>query len=84
MIPLDSAVSSMLLSKIMASGGVMILDERRLQTNSFEDCFLEPVLRDDIQKIWGLVPKTEHHKQTPLSEFFNGSWLSCIMSIKEL
>ncbi|GJS71269.1 root hair defective 3-like protein isoform X1 [Tanacetum coccineum] len=32
---------------------------------------LEPVLREDIQKIWDSVPKPEHHKQTPLSEFFN-------------
>ncbi|KAK9066113.1 hypothetical protein SSX86_015515 [Deinandra increscens subsp. villosa] len=32
---------------------------------------LEPVLREDIQKIWDSVPKPEAHKQTPLSEFFN-------------
>lgn len=32
---------------------------------------LEPVLREDIQKIWDSVPKPPAHKQTPLSEFFN-------------
>ncbi|XP_071689948.1 protein ROOT HAIR DEFECTIVE 3-like [Rutidosis leptorrhynchoides] len=32
---------------------------------------LEPVLREDIQKIWDSVPKPEAHKQTPLSAFFN-------------
>ncbi|KAK2653229.1 hypothetical protein Ddye_013085 [Dipteronia dyeriana] len=32
---------------------------------------LEPVLREDIQKIWDSVPKPEAHKKTPLSEFFN-------------
>ncbi|KAI5336838.1 hypothetical protein L3X38_016107 [Prunus dulcis] len=32
---------------------------------------LEPVLREDIQKIWDSVPKPESHKETPLSEFFN-------------
>nr|GEV70739.1 protein root hair defective 3-like [Tanacetum cinerariifolium] len=32
---------------------------------------LEPVLREDIQKIWDTVPKPEAHKHTPLSEFFN-------------
>ncbi|KAL8217358.1 hypothetical protein R6Q57_020731 [Mikania cordata] len=32
---------------------------------------LEPVLREDIQKIWDSVPKPEAHKHTPLSEFFN-------------
>ncbi|KAG6469468.1 hypothetical protein ZIOFF_074185 [Zingiber officinale] len=32
---------------------------------------LEPVLREDIQKIWDNVPKPEAHKDTPLSEFFN-------------
>ncbi|PWA50185.1 root hair defective protein [Artemisia annua] len=32
---------------------------------------LEPVLREDIQKIWDSVPKPEAHKQTPLSTFFN-------------
>ncbi|XP_051135155.1 protein ROOT HAIR DEFECTIVE 3 homolog 1-like isoform X2 [Andrographis paniculata] len=32
---------------------------------------LEPVLREDIQKIWDAVPKPEAHKETPLSEFFN-------------
>ncbi|KAH7686487.1 RHD3/Sey1 protein [Dioscorea alata] len=32
---------------------------------------LEPVLREDIQKIWDSVPKPEVHKETPLSEFFN-------------
>ncbi|XP_022721539.1 protein ROOT HAIR DEFECTIVE 3-like isoform X2 [Durio zibethinus] len=32
---------------------------------------LEPVLREDIQKIWDSVPKPEAHKETPLSEFFN-------------
>ncbi|XP_055819921.1 protein ROOT HAIR DEFECTIVE 3-like [Solanum dulcamara] len=32
---------------------------------------LEPVLREDIQKIWDSVPKTQAHEETPLSEFFN-------------
>ncbi|MED6208260.1 hypothetical protein PIB30_117609 [Stylosanthes scabra] len=32
---------------------------------------LEPILRDDIQKIWDAVPKPQAHKYTPLSEFFN-------------
>ncbi|KAJ4957814.1 hypothetical protein NE237_024925 [Protea cynaroides] len=32
---------------------------------------LEPILREDIQKIWDSVPKPEAHKATPLSEFFN-------------
>ncbi|KAL1533455.1 Cell wall protein rhd3 [Salvia divinorum] len=32
---------------------------------------LEPILREDIQKIWDSVPKPEAHKETPLSEFFN-------------
>ncbi|KAF7814143.1 protein ROOT HAIR DEFECTIVE 3-like protein 1-like [Senna tora] len=32
---------------------------------------LEPVLREDIQKIWDSVPKPQCHLETPLSEFFN-------------
>ncbi|XP_022724893.1 protein ROOT HAIR DEFECTIVE 3-like isoform X3 [Durio zibethinus] len=32
---------------------------------------LEPVLREDIQKIWDAVPKPQAHKETPLSDFFN-------------
>ncbi|XP_010242217.1 PREDICTED: protein ROOT HAIR DEFECTIVE 3 [Nelumbo nucifera] len=32
---------------------------------------LEPILREDIKKIWDAVPKPEGHKETPLSEFFN-------------
>ncbi|XP_048139463.1 protein ROOT HAIR DEFECTIVE 3-like isoform X2 [Rhodamnia argentea] len=32
---------------------------------------LEPVLREDVQKIWDSVPKPKAHKETPLSEFFN-------------
>lgn len=32
---------------------------------------LEPVLREDIQKIWNAVPKPRAHEETPLSEFFN-------------
>ncbi|KAM7257902.1 hypothetical protein ACFE04_013643 [Oxalis oulophora] len=32
---------------------------------------LEPVLREDIQKIWDGVRKPEAHKNTPLSDFFN-------------
>ncbi|GAB2293387.1 Cell wall protein rhd3 [Dionaea muscipula] len=32
---------------------------------------LEPILRQDIQKIWDSVPKPQVHKETPLSEFFN-------------
>ncbi|XP_020105144.1 protein ROOT HAIR DEFECTIVE 3 homolog 2-like [Ananas comosus] len=33
--------------------------------------YLEPVLREDIQKIWDSVAKPEAHKETALSEFFN-------------
>ncbi|KAJ4846197.1 hypothetical protein Tsubulata_030589 [Turnera subulata] len=33
--------------------------------------YLEPVLREDIEKIWAAVPKPEAHATTPLSEFFN-------------
>ncbi|XP_074288996.1 protein ROOT HAIR DEFECTIVE 3-like isoform X2 [Silene latifolia] len=32
---------------------------------------LEPVLREDIQKIWDSVPKPQAHTDTLLSEFFN-------------
>ncbi|XP_058073929.1 protein ROOT HAIR DEFECTIVE 3-like [Magnolia sinica] len=32
---------------------------------------LEPILREDIQKIWNSVLKPQAHKETPLSEFFN-------------
>lgn len=32
---------------------------------------LEPILRDDVQKIWDSVPKPGKHKDTPLTEFFN-------------
>ncbi|KAL2341507.1 hypothetical protein Fmac_009447 [Flemingia macrophylla] len=32
---------------------------------------LEPILREDIQKIWDAVPKPQAHQHTPLSEFFN-------------
>nr|POE70071.1 protein root hair defective 3 like 2 [Quercus suber] len=32
---------------------------------------LEPVLREDIQKIWVEVPKPQAHENTPLSDFFN-------------
>ncbi|KAG6415812.1 hypothetical protein SASPL_123231 [Salvia splendens] len=32
---------------------------------------LEPILREDVQKIWDSVPKPDAHKETPLSEFFN-------------
>ncbi|GMH03757.1 hypothetical protein Nepgr_005596 [Nepenthes gracilis] len=32
---------------------------------------LEPILRQDIQKIWDSVPKPTVHKETPLSDFFN-------------
>ncbi|XVF40018.1 hypothetical protein PTKIN_Ptkin01aG0078800 [Pterospermum kingtungense] len=33
--------------------------------------YLEPILREDIEKIWNAVSKPESHKDTPLSEFFN-------------
>ncbi|XP_075105488.1 protein ROOT HAIR DEFECTIVE 3 homolog 2 isoform X2 [Nicotiana tabacum] len=33
--------------------------------------YLEPILREDIQKIWDGVRKPQAHKDTPLSEFFN-------------
>ncbi|KAA8537113.1 hypothetical protein F0562_029591 [Nyssa sinensis] len=32
---------------------------------------LEPILREDIQKIWDTVSKPQAHKDTRLSEFFN-------------
>jgi predicted GTPase len=32
---------------------------------------LEPILREDIQKIWDGVPKPHAHKETPLGDFFN-------------
>ncbi|KAL2494043.1 Protein ROOT HAIR DEFECTIVE 3-like protein 2 [Forsythia ovata] len=32
---------------------------------------LEPILREDIQKIWETVPKPQAYKDTPLSEFFH-------------
>ncbi|KAJ4953653.1 hypothetical protein NE237_030485 [Protea cynaroides] len=32
---------------------------------------LEPILREDIQKIWDSVPKPQAHQETPMSEFFN-------------
>lgn len=32
---------------------------------------LEPILREDIQKIWDTVAKPANHQHTPLSEFFN-------------
>ncbi|QCD77264.1 hypothetical protein DEO72_LG1g886 [Vigna unguiculata] len=32
---------------------------------------LEPILREDIQKIWDSVRKPQVHQHTPLSEFFN-------------
>ncbi|CAI0540778.1 unnamed protein product [Linum tenue] len=33
--------------------------------------YLEPILREDVQKIWDSVPKPQAHQDTPLSEFFN-------------
>ncbi|XP_043807746.1 protein ROOT HAIR DEFECTIVE 3 homolog 2 isoform X3 [Manihot esculenta] len=33
--------------------------------------YLEPILREDVQKIWDAVAKSEAHKSTPLSDFFN-------------
>ncbi|CAM8920411.1 unnamed protein product [Rhodiola kirilowii] len=32
---------------------------------------LEPILREDVQKIWDSVPKPAAHKDTPLSDFFH-------------
>eukprot|EP00249_Psilotum_nudum_P021401 c28095_g1_i1 orf=376-2871(-) len=32
---------------------------------------LEPILREDVQKIWDAVPKPVKHQHSPLSEFFN-------------
>ncbi|TKY72348.1 ROOT HAIR DEFECTIVE 3-like 2 [Spatholobus suberectus] len=32
---------------------------------------LEPILKEDIQKIWDAVRKPQAHQHTPLSEFFN-------------
>ncbi|KMZ69075.1 Protein ROOT HAIR DEFECTIVE 3 [Zostera marina] len=31
---------------------------------------LEPILREDIGKIWDSVPKPQEHRDTPLSDFF--------------
>ncbi|XP_065854509.1 protein ROOT HAIR DEFECTIVE 3 homolog 2 [Euphorbia lathyris] len=33
--------------------------------------YLEPVLREDIQKIWNSIAKPDAHKNTPISDFFN-------------
>ncbi|KAE8656247.1 Acid phosphatase [Hibiscus syriacus] len=44
----------------------VIRDKTRTQLEN-----LEPVLREDIQKIWDSVPKPHAHKETPLSDFFN-------------
>ncbi|XP_011096759.1 protein ROOT HAIR DEFECTIVE 3 homolog 2 isoform X1 [Sesamum indicum] len=33
--------------------------------------YLEPILREDVQKIWQTVHKPQAYKDTPLSEFFN-------------
>ncbi|PKU83801.1 Protein ROOT HAIR DEFECTIVE 3 like 2 [Dendrobium catenatum] len=33
--------------------------------------YLEPILREDIQKIWDTVSKTQAHKSLPLHDFFN-------------
>lgn len=33
--------------------------------------YLEPILREDIQKIWDAVPKPQTLKNSPLNEFFN-------------
>ncbi|GLU14082.1 hypothetical protein SLE2022_306730 [Rubroshorea leprosula] len=33
--------------------------------------YLEPILREDIQKIWDSACKPQAYKNTPLSEFFN-------------
>ncbi|GKD54280.1 root hair defective 3-like protein, partial [Tanacetum coccineum] len=51
------------------TGRAQAANKPLLKTTPLEN--LEPVLRDDIRKIWDSVPKPEHHKQTPLSEFFN-------------
>ncbi|KAI8529505.1 hypothetical protein RHMOL_Rhmol12G0229700 [Rhododendron molle] len=32
---------------------------------------LDPILREDINKIWDSIPKPERHKRTPLSTFFH-------------
>ncbi|KAL4308943.1 hypothetical protein GQ457_01G040940 [Hibiscus cannabinus] len=44
--------------------------------------YLEPILREDIQKIWNAVSKPESHKDTPLSEFFNVE-VSALSSFEE-
>ncbi|CAN6462875.1 unnamed protein product [Victoria cruziana] len=31
---------------------------------------LEPILREDIHKVWDAVPRPQAHKRTPLGEFF--------------
>ncbi|WZZ06804.1 hypothetical protein YC2023_092725 [Brassica napus] len=45
---------------------------------------LEPVLREDIQKIWDSVPKPEAHKETPMSDFFNSLKLLSVMVVIRL
>ncbi|GJP31938.1 hypothetical protein CLOM_g16436 [Closterium sp. NIES-68] len=32
---------------------------------------LEPILREDIEKIWQSVPKPQKHQSTPFADFFN-------------
>ncbi|KAG5620514.1 hypothetical protein H5410_005732 [Solanum commersonii] len=41
--------------------------------------YLEPILREDIQKIWDAVRKPQAHKDTQLCEFFNKSLLYPVM-----
>ncbi|XP_039159053.1 protein ROOT HAIR DEFECTIVE 3-like [Eucalyptus grandis] len=43
----------------------------RIKQGSMPLEYLEPFLREDVQKIWDNVPKPQAHKETPLSEFFN-------------
>ncbi|XP_020575256.1 protein ROOT HAIR DEFECTIVE 3-like [Phalaenopsis equestris] len=43
---------------------------------------LEPVLREDIQRIWDSVAKPDAHKDTALSEFFNVE-VTALLSFEE-
>ncbi|KAE8696347.1 Protein ROOT HAIR DEFECTIVE 3-like protein 2 [Hibiscus syriacus] len=42
--------------------------------------YLEPILRDDIQKIWNVVSKPAARKDTPLGEFFSVAELRQLFS----
>lgn len=47
---------------------------------------LEPILREDLERIWSAVPKPEEHKDTKISDFFNVevTWLPNFEEKEEL